>query len=162
MPSGAELVAQVYEGAVLPALEQAVGSVFSIFGTPILWMYRRTIGSSVRYLIKKVEPPPLTTEQDARIQHGLEQGIAKTAKYSVQIQKYTSRATKVVSSVGGGLRIYIMRPLFLLYSGLLLVAALPIVLYRIWVGIPVQTGQWINDVNQFVSLQITLIDMFAG
>ncbi len=137
-------------------------AAFSIFGTPILWMYRRTIGSSVRYLIKKVEPPPLTTEQDTRLQNGLEQGIATTAKYSVQIQKYTSRATQVVARVGGGLRIYIMCPLFFLYSGLLLVAALPIVLYRIWVGIPVETEPLINGLKQSVSLHITLIDAFMG
>jgi hypothetical protein len=162
MPSGPELVGQVYDGVVLPALGQAVGGAFSIFGTPILWMYRRTIGSAVRYLLRKVEPPQLTAEQETQIQNGLEQGIATAANYSGRIQKYTSRATAVVSSIGGGLRIYIMRPLFLLFGGLLLVAALPIILYRIWVGTAVEQEQLLNDLNQSLSWHATLIDTFVG
>ena len=161
LPSGGELVAQIYDGVLMPALEQSIEGVFSVFGTPVLWLYRRTIGSSVRYLIRKVEPPKLTEEQHAEIQQQVEQGITTTAKYSVQIEKYTDRAAEMVGTIGGGIRMYVMRPLFLAYCVLLLVAVLPILFYRWWFGTPVETEQLINEVNQHLTMLATARGTFV-
>ena len=103
----------------------------------------------------------MTEEQHAEIQQQVEQGITTTAKYSVQIEKYTGRAAEMVGTIGGGIRMYVMRPLFLAYCVLLLVAVLPILFYRWWFGTPVETEQLINEVNQHLTMLATARGTFV-
>ncbi len=44
MPTGGELMEQVYDEVVLPTVEKVASSAFGFLGTPLFWAYRRTLG----------------------------------------------------------------------------------------------------------------------
>ena len=130
MPTGGELVEQVYEEVLLPSLEQAVAGAFWILSRPLLWIYRRTIGRSVRWMIKWCDQQPLTDEQSQQVRQHAEAGLSAVASYSQTIQQYASTAAQYVAGVGRGIRAYAMRPLYIAFTISLSTASLPLLLLR--------------------------------
>ncbi|PHS03207.1 MAG: hypothetical protein COA78_18515 [Blastopirellula sp.] len=132
LPTGPELVEQVYEQVMLPMLEQAVKQAFSIFSYPILFIYRRSIHSAVRFMIKRVQRFSKSKPADKEIEVEVISTRGKIAKYSDTIKKYTSSAKQWIAHVGGKLRFYAMRPMYVVYIIAMLVALLPVGLLRYW------------------------------
>jgi len=126
MPSGGELVEQVYRDVVSPAIEQAIAGAFGFLGKPLLWTYHRTIGSAVRFMIGRVKRRQLTDQQEQRVSNQAEAGLSTIAAYSETIASYTSSASKIVEDIGNKIRFYAMLPMYVLFSVALLLATIPV------------------------------------
>ncbi len=130
MPSGGELVEQVYDGVVFPVMERVVAKAFGFVGGPILWTYRRTVGLAVRTLVKRVNSKVTNVEQEQDIATSAKEGLAAIAKYSDTINTYTSSAAQYVEGVGSTIRFYAMLPLYVLFAISLALATIPILVVR--------------------------------
>jgi hypothetical protein len=134
LPSGGELVEQVYDNIVLPVMERAVARTFGVLGTPLLWTYRRTIGSAVRYLVKRVNCAKTATEGEQDLVQDARSGLAAIAKYSETIKTYTSSASEFVGNIGRKIRLYTILPMYILFFASLSLATIPILLIRYFAG----------------------------
>jgi hypothetical protein len=130
LPSGGELVEQVFSEVVSPALEKAVARAFGILGKPLLWFYRLTVRSSVRYMLKRVRRRIVSDEKQQVLTDGALSGLGTLAKYSDTITAFTSSALKIVTKTGRTIRFWVMFPLYALFTAALLLATLPILLVR--------------------------------
>ena len=126
LPSGGELVEQVYDGVVMPVIEQVVAGAFGFIGTPLLWIYRRTIGSAVRYLVKHAHRKKMTIEDEHDLAQGTKFSLAAADRYSDTIQTYTSSTSEVVGNIGRTIRFYLMLPMYTLFIVSLALATIPI------------------------------------
>lgn len=161
-PTGSELVAQVYDDVVAPTLQKVVAGVFGWFGGPLYWVYNRTINASIKMVLKRTKMPQLSEERDAAISQGFESGVVESSRYSQQIQAFTDRAAGIVGSIGSGIRSYVMRPIFVAYCVLLMIAALPILIFRFWNGWEMTPNEekLIEDAQRAVSMILsTLCDL---
>jgi len=127
LPSGGELVEQVYDGVVMPVLEKVVASVFGFLSAPLLWTYRRTIGIGVRYVVKRFPRSQAAKEDEQQLADETKGGMAAMAKYSDTIRTYTSTAANLVGNIGDKIRFYAMLPLYVLFFVSLSVAITPII-----------------------------------
>ena len=134
MPTASEIVEQVYSRIIMPAVETAVAATLGIFGTPLLWIYRRTLGGAVRYLIGKMQTSALDEEEAEAIEEGgakLIEAVGQNAgKIELRLKtaaSYTLAASDIVSRI-------ILWPLRLGFVFLLLLALSPlaIFLYATW------------------------------
>ena len=132
MPTGGELTEQVYEEVILPTIEKVAGGAFGFFGKPVMWVYRRTLGAAVSFLIKAVKKKSevdaengIESEEDVQLQESVKSGIAGVAKYSKRINAFTSKAATVVSTIGGKIRFYAMFPIYSVFTAMLLIALVP-------------------------------------
>ncbi len=130
LPSGGELAEEVYEGVVLPVMERAVASAFGVLGAPLLWTYRRTAGSAVRYLIKRVSRTKITANDGQAFAQNANSGLAAVAKYSETAKAFTSRASEFVGNIGRKIRLYTILPIYILFLASLAIAAVPILVTR--------------------------------
>ncbi|MFC1597580.1 hypothetical protein ACFL5Q_06555 [Planctomycetota bacterium] len=127
LPSGGELVEQVYDGVVLPVMEKAVASAFGVLQAPLLWTYHRTIGWAVRYVVRHVKRREVTAEDEQQLAEEASGGMAVVARYSETIQAYTSSAAELVGNVGNKIRFFAMLPLYIVFFVSLTVAIVPII-----------------------------------
>jgi len=134
MPTASGIVEQVYSRIIMPAVETAVAATLGIFGTPLLWIYRRTLGGAVRYLIGKIQTAGLDEEDEEAIEEGgakLVEAVGQNAgKIELRLKtaaSYTLAASDIVSRI-------ILWPLRLGLVCLLLLALSPlaIFLYATW------------------------------
>lgn len=130
MPSAGELVEQVYEEVLLPTMEEAVSEAFGFIGRPILWLYRRSIGAAVRYVIKKMARFSMTQEQAVATVEETKQHIETLAKYPEYIRDYTKRAAELVHRVSRKIRFYATLPLYIAFFLCLFMASVPILVLR--------------------------------
>lgn len=130
MPSAGELVEQVYEDVLVPTMEEAVSEAFGFIGRPILWLYRRSIGAAVCYVIKKMAQLSTTKEQDAATVEATKQNIAALAKYPEYIRNYTKQAAEFVNHVSQRVRFYATLPLYIAFYVCLFMASVPILILR--------------------------------
>lgn len=127
LPSGGELVEQVYDGVVLPVLEKVVASAFGFLSAPLLWTYRRTIGLGVRYVVKRLPRSQRAKEDEQQLAEETSAGMTAVAKYSETIQAYTSTAADLVGNIGSKIRFCAMLPLYVVFCVSLSVAITPII-----------------------------------
>lgn len=132
MPSGGELMEQAYEEIILPSLEEAVGKAFGFLRRPMLWAYRRTIGSAVRFVIKKTNRAALEESPGKvdEIESQAKTVLSKTARYSDSIKAYTTKASSIVQSIGSKIRFFAMSPFYVLLAVGFATAALPVFIMR--------------------------------
>ena len=135
LPSGGELVEQVYEGVVLPVMDKAVAGAFGFLSAPLLWIYHRTVGLGIRYVIKRMARSRPSSEEEQKIAVATTGGMAAVAKDSETIRTYTSSAAELVGSVGGKIRFFAMLPLYVAFAVSLTVAVVPIVLVWLLTGV---------------------------
>ena len=121
------MVAQVYDGVVLPAMERAVASAFGFLAPPLLWAYRRTIGLAVRYVVRSVARKQTTGEDERQSVEDAKSALAAFSSYSETIRAYTSSAANLVGGIGGKIRFYAMLPLYVVFIVALLLAVAPII-----------------------------------
>ena len=134
LPSGGELVERVYDDVVSPAMEKAVARVFGVLGTPLLWAYRRSVGTAVRFLIKRVSRTQLMAKDEQQIRDQAAKGLASIACYSETIGNFTTRAAELVRETGRGLRVYAMTPLSIAFLVALVLAMVPLYIVRHYFG----------------------------
>jgi hypothetical protein len=130
LPSGGELIEQVFREVVSPALEKAVANAFGILGRPLLWFYRLTIRSSVNYLLARVRRKVTRAEHEQVVADKAVSGLGVIAKYSDRITAVTEIALSIITKTGRTIRFFVMFPLYALFLAALLLATLPILLVR--------------------------------
>ena len=142
MPTGGELMQQVYEEVISPAIAKAISGSFGWLGIPILWLYRRTLGFAVSLVIQAVSRRRSHNADDEN-ENGSgedadtsssdispEDERTETNCYSRRIEAFTKRAAGTVSSIGARIRFYAMMPLYIAFSVLLVIGLMPLLL--IW------------------------------
>lgn len=132
MPSAGELVEQVYEEVVLPTIEEAVSEAFGFLGRPILWLYRRSVGAAVRYVIKKMARFTMTQKQETATVEETKQHIGTLSKYSQHIRDYTTQAAEFVHRVSRRIRFFATLPLYIAFFVCLFMAFVPILVVRLF------------------------------
>jgi hypothetical protein len=130
IPSAGELVEQVYEEVLLPTIEEAVAEAFGFLGRPILWLYRRSVGAAVRYVIKKMARFTMTQKQAVATVEETKQHIGTLAKYPEYIRDYTKQAAALVHRVSRKIRFFATLPLYIAFFVCLFMAFVPIVVLR--------------------------------
>ena len=127
LPPGNILISKVYDDVVMPTLETVVAESLGLLGKPVLWIYRRTIGSAVRYVIKRSALKNKSPKALEKLQHETKQTLTDIADSNEETKSYIKRARDIVSTIGTGLRNFAIRPLFVIYVVLLVLALLPII-----------------------------------
>jgi|GEM_PF-4698649 len=54
VPSSGQLVVQMYEQVILPTLEHVIGEKFTYLKTPVLFLYRNSIGRIIRFALARL------------------------------------------------------------------------------------------------------------
>ncbi len=131
LPSSGELFQQSYEQILAPSLETATKKAFGFLSRPMLWIYRRSIGSIVKNVIRRVSSEKI----DDTIQStATTSKLAGTEQYSTQVESFAERAKRVVESVGGKLKFIALFPLYGLLFMIVGLAILGLVLARVLLG----------------------------
>ncbi len=128
LPPAGVLVEQVYQGVMLPVIERAVAKAFGLLEKPVLYTYRRTVGTSIRYLVKRMSRTQTTTDDGADVARHAAGGLAAIAKYSDTIRTYTSTAAELAGRIGVRTRCCVMVPTYALFAASLATASIPILL----------------------------------
>ncbi len=134
MPTGYELIEQIYDDVVLPSIEQAVANGFGFLSWPILKAYRMTIGWAVRYFVKRLVRAQMDKEDDQQIEKMSGDALATIAHYSERIQKFASSASDFVGKIGRAIRFYAMLPLYIVFGVALALATVPILVVLFLAG----------------------------
>ena len=133
IPSGDVVLSKVYDDVIMPTVETVVSDSFGFFGKPILWFYRRTIGSAVRYVIKRTATSKVSPEDLETLRTGVVESVTALANDDTsETRLYIARAQRIVDSVGNGLQSYAIRPLLIALTTLLIFALIPIAI-ALWV-----------------------------
>jgi hypothetical protein len=132
MPTAAEIVEHVYDGVVLPAMEASVAKSFGIVGTPLLWIYRRTIGGGVRFLITRMKTASLTVDEQRDIEREAEGLMSDVAESQPHIEAAIQKAQGYMTYVGNMLRKMLLYPIQLIFLIVALVAVVPLGLCWYW------------------------------
>ena len=111
MPTSTEIVEHVYDGVVLPAMEASVAKSFGIVGTPLLWIYRRTIGGCVRFLITRMKTTSLTADEQNGIELEADGLMSDIAESQPHIEATILKAQSYTSYAGNMLRIMLLYPI---------------------------------------------------
>lgn len=130
MPSAGELVEHVYDAVVMPTLDKAVLKAFGFVGQPVLWLYRRSVGAAVHYVIKKMARSAMTDDQAATAVEAAKSYVGTWAAYPEYIRDYTRQAADYVHLVSRRIRFYATLPLYVGFFVSLIVAAAPVVALR--------------------------------
>ena len=132
LPTSIEVVEAVYEGVIEQVVQKVLEKSFGLVGMPLIWIYRRTLGGGVRFLIKRMkdndEIVPLNsdaTEQDAISQSDFEQAFRSKSSLTNGLERatgYTQFATQMV-------RRFLLLPLQVVFLLVAVVFLLPVVLF---------------------------------
>lgn len=132
LPTGGELVERVYEGVAIPVMHGAVTKPLGVLGPPLIWVYRRTIGSAVRSLIRRVNRSAERRRAEMQLEQAAAAGVVSIAKYSETINAYTNTAMRIVSSIGGTIRWFALLPLYITFTLVIVLAIVPLFI-ELWV-----------------------------
>ena len=125
VPSGGQLLGQVHSEVLSPALERAATKSFGFLARPLVWFYRRTIGTAMRQVVKRLDASPRAAEYQQKLQRVADTTLSDTT-YTDAIQSYTAAASETVERLGMRIRFYAMLPMQVLFAGAVLLACLPI------------------------------------
>ncbi len=134
MPTARELVNGVYTEVMLPMVEQAVAEKLGCLGTPVLFLYRLTLGRVMKFVIKVMPDRAVEMLEDG---NSVEDTGGQIMSRLKGIAAYEDRITSVlewtqekVKGLGGGFRNFVMLPCYILVAGVFL--AVMIVLTLLW------------------------------
>ncbi|WP_425397635.1 hypothetical protein [Aeoliella sp.] len=133
LPTGEELFEQVHSRVLMPAVERAVSRVFGFLASPLLWVYRRTIGSAVSLVIKRASRSPDVAAQHERIEQMTHSTLGQLSGYSDAVETFTTSASQVVERVGTRLRLFAMLPLWALFAVAAVLACAPAIV-AVWLA----------------------------
>lgn len=134
LPSGGELVEQVYAIVIVPALERAVAKSFRFLSRPILWLHRRTIGAAVHKLVIRVNRSLCTTEEEPQTAVGVAANSEQFKTWFAGVVTFTATASRIAANLGRRLRTYAMLPLYLMFGISVAIAAIPVVAVVYFLG----------------------------
>lgn len=126
LPPGEQLFAQVHQQVLVPSLERAVSRSFGVLSAPLLWLYRRTLGGAVDWVIRRTARDPRVEQQHARVQQITQSSLGTLAGYAEAVATFTTAASDKVERVGDRLRFYAMLPLWVALAAATLLAIVPI------------------------------------
>lgn len=126
LPASDEFVELVYGKVVLPALEQAVGESFRFLSRPILWCYRRTIGSSVHKLVARVNRSLAASQEEPATVPETAEDSETVKSWFERVVTFTSTASRIAANLGRRLRTYAMLPLYFMYGVTVAIALIPV------------------------------------
>ena len=132
MPTATDVVTHVYEDVFLPLIEKSVAEAIGIVGVPLLWLYRLTIGSGVRYVLAKMQAESITEDDEVAVGQVVENSLSTLADQSQYIETALDGALGVTNSASQMVRRLILLPMQLLFAIVLLIALVPMVVYWIW------------------------------
>lgn len=89
-----------------------------------------TIAKAVRYVIKLVDRKTKAKEEESQAQEEPAVDESNAAKYAESTNAYLSAALGIVESAGKAIHSYIMRPFYVVFCILLIVASLPVGVLR--------------------------------
>ena len=111
LPAPGELMQQVYEQVLLPAMERSVSGAFGLAASPVLWTYRKTIGTAVRSLVGRVARQQVSESDGARVTAGAERTIRTAAESVEAIQGFTDKAGQILGRTATRIRRFALLPL---------------------------------------------------
>jgi len=79
LPSGEELLIQTCEEVLMPALEKTLARSFGFLSTPVLFIYRHTVGRILRFAIARTVAKMTSSESKAQGVQDLRTGLALEA-----------------------------------------------------------------------------------
>jgi hypothetical protein len=128
IPSARELTHHVYQQIVVPAIGTAVTKSLGIFGLPLAWVYRKTIG---RIVGRFSEVAFASRESASTNEPNAMETKAKRAMEIVANHAETTEArlTKVISLTGTTTRVlqrFLLRPLQFVFAMIALLALVPL------------------------------------
>lgn len=129
-PSGAELIEMVHDQVMWPIVEEVISEMLGFVGKPLLWIYRRTIASAVRYVIKLVDRLSLTNERESQVQQKAKEALFDYAKYAESTDAYLVAGLGVVEKAGKTIRSYVMRPFYIIFFICLSISVIPLLVVR--------------------------------
>lgn len=131
MPTSTEIVEHVYDGIVLPVIEASVAKSLGIVGTPLLWIYRRTIGGCVRFLIVRMKAISLTPTDKNEVERAADEFMSELAEDAPHVKTNIQQARQLASGSGSMLRriLYSIQLIFLLVA---VAAVVPLGLFWYW------------------------------
>jgi hypothetical protein len=100
LPSGPELVEQVYQKVMLPVLDRVINKVFHKLAIPVTWAYHLTLGAAVNTMISQMKKLPSKESKTDGLEANFESGFTMLAKSSEKVQWLMNRATSIVSRIG--------------------------------------------------------------
>ena len=132
MPAATEIVEHVYDGVVLPAMESAVTNSFGFVGTPLLWVYRRTIGGFIRFVIKRMKTDSLTDEDRRTVELEADKLFRDVADNASNIESVLGNALSFTQHASRMLRRVFLWPVQLVFGLVACAAVVPLVLCWYW------------------------------
>ena len=130
LPSGQQLFAQVHEQVLEPSLERAVSRSFGVLATPLLWLYRRSIGTAVGWVIRHAQ----VERHHEYIEDLTQSTLGTLAGYAEATAAFTTAASGQVERVGDRLRFYAMLPMWMFLVVASAIAVLPLALFIYLLG----------------------------
>ena len=130
MPSAGVLVEQVHEDVLVPTLEVAISRAFGSLSRPLLWLYPRSIGVAVRFLIKKMARTSTASELGEAAVKATTSQVGALARYPEYIKDYTKHAAELVNRVSRKIRVCATLPLYIAFFVCLLTAFVPVIALR--------------------------------
>lgn len=132
MPTSTEIVEHVYDGVILPAMEASVAKSFGIVGAPLLWIYRRTIGGCVRFLITRMKTTAITADEQNDIEREADRLMSDIAENQGHIETTIQKAQSYTTYAGNMLRKMLLYPIQLVFVLVALAAVVPLGLCWYW------------------------------
>lgn len=132
MPASTEIVEHVYDGVILPAMEASVAKSFGIVGTPLLWIYRQTIGGCVRFLISRMKTASLTRDEQKEIEREADALMCAVGENHYHIESAIQKAQGYTQYAANMLRRMLLYPLQFMFVIVAFVAVIPLGLCWYW------------------------------
>jgi hypothetical protein len=128
MPDAAQIVEHVYDGVIVPAMEASVAQSFGFVGTPLLWIYRRTIGGGIRYLITRIKTSTLSDDEATEIEHDTQRAMRDITSQQNNIEWVVKNSMSYTKYASGLLKKFLLRPAQLIFAIIAIAAVIPLIL----------------------------------
>lgn len=132
LPSAADIVAHVYNGIILPIIESTVTNSLGFVGTPLLWVYRYTIGKGIRFLIVRMKTSLLSDDEQAGVEKKTGEVFQAVGGSITKIENTINAALGYTQYVIQMLRRLFLRPCQFLFADVVVVALIPLALCWYW------------------------------
>jgi len=133
MPAARELVQGVYKEVVLPTVEKVVADQLGPLGTPVLFLYRLTLGRVVKAAINILPDSALEYAEGQTLEQskeGMLSGMSKIAANEEKIVGALEWSRNKIVNVGGWFRFCLMIPCYI--ACVVLTALVLIPLFVAW------------------------------
>jgi len=128
IPTGRELIEQIYGELLLPIIEQVIAESFGVIGKPLLFTYRLTIGRSINFVIRKTAAAFAKVDTIESAPQKLKSSLEDQATMIDELQEFAAQAETTFNKYNHLLRQLIIIPLIVIFIVLIILLSLPILL----------------------------------